>query len=140
MSGIVLIIVMIIFTSFQEKKGVEISFINDSEETFVKMTVETNGKKFSFSNICPGERTNPVLVGETYWFCHTVVATRRDTVLFTGFCTVGETLIKDGNLTVSYAIYPKKGEHRTLYANEVSYSGSAKNVGFPKTIWKENKE
>lgn len=113
------------------------TFINDSEEAFLKMTVETDGQKFSFANICPGERTAPVMVDETFWFCQTIAVTAKDTVLFTGFCLVGETLIKDGKLTVSYAIYPKKGEHRTLYADEVVYSGSAKNVGFPKFIWKE---
>src|SRR5688572_28639389 len=113
MSKSLLIIMLSFFTSFQKKQGVEISFVNDSEETFVKMTVETNGKKFSFSNICPGERTSPITVDETYWFCHTELITQRDTVLFTGFCYVGETLIKDGKLTVSYDIYPKKGEYRS---------------------------
>jgi hypothetical protein len=140
MTRLLLIVLGFVFTSFQKKKGVEISFVNDSEETFVQMAVETNGNKFSFFNICPGERTNPVTVDQTYWFIHTEVITRRDTVLFTGFCRVGETLIKDGQLTVFYALYPKKGERRSIYASEVSYTGSAKNVGFPKFIWKENKE
>lgn len=140
MRRILLIVLGFFFTSFQKKKGVEISFVNDSDETFVQMTVETSRKKFSFFNVCPGERTNPVTVDKTYWFIHTEVVTQHDTVLFTGFCPVGETLIEDGKLVVSYALYPKKGEHRSIYASEVSYTGSAKNVGFPKFVRKENKQ
>ena len=101
------------------------------------MTIKTDGKEFQFCNVRPGERTKPVIVNRTYWFCYTEVMTQHDTILYSGFCTVGETLITDGKLTVSYAIYPKKGEHRVLYANEVSYFGTAKKVGFAKFFWKE---
>lgn len=138
MCRILSIIIATVFTSFGSERGVKVFFVNDSEESFVSVTVETGGQRFSFSNLCPGERTRPVVVDKTYWFCHTVVVTQKDTVLFTGFCTVGETLITDGELAVSYALHPKKGKHRTLYASEVSYAGSAKNVGFPKFVWKEN--
>ena len=137
MNRVVFILLMTALTSFQQKQGVELSFVNDSEETFLKMTVETARRRFVFTNLRPGERTAPVMVDTTYWFCQTVAVTQRDSVLFTGFCAVGESLITDGNLIVSYAVYPKKGNRRSLYANEVCYTGSAKNVGFPKFVWKE---
>ena len=137
MLRIVSILTLFLFTSFHKESGVEISFVNDSEETFLSMTIKTDGKEFQFCNIRPGERTKPVVVSQTYWFCYTEVVTQLDTIKYSGFCTVGETKIKDGTLIVSYSIYPKKGEHRVLYASEVSYSGTAKNVGFEKVVWKE---
>jgi hypothetical protein len=131
-SQLITILIILFSTSFNRKSGVEVSFINDSEETFINMKVKSYAKEYEFCNLRPGEKTKPVTVDKTYWFIHTEVITQKDTVLFTGFCAVGETMIRDGKLVVSYGIRPKRGESRRLYASEVSYTGSAKNVGFPR--------
>jgi hypothetical protein len=132
MIKICLLLLLVFSSSLKPSEGVEISFKNDSAEDFKELTVTVSKKKYTFANIRKGETTKPIKAKETYWFCLTTAITERDTVLFSGFCTVGETLVKDGSIVVSYSIYPKNGEHRLLIANEVLYSGSAKNVGFAK--------
>lgn len=137
MNRIVLIFFLAFFASFKPYKGVEITFKNDTQEDFKMLKVSVDGEEFKFLNLNRGEKTKPISVKETYWFCETTAITQKDTVMFTGFCAVGETLIKDGELMISYTIFPKKGESRRLVANEVIYSGSAKNVGFSKITWEE---
>lgn len=132
MTRLALIILLTLFVSYKPFKGVEIIFKNDSEEDFRELNVSIDYNEYKFTKIKKGERTKPIRVKETYWFCETTAITEKDTIVFTGFCPVGETLIKDGSLLVSYTIYPKQGKYRRLIANEVNYSGSAKNVGFAK--------
>jgi hypothetical protein len=132
MIRLVLILFVLVFGSFKPLKGVELIFKNDSEEDFIEFKVSVENIEYNFTSLKKGERTKAIRVKETYWFYATTAITDKDTVVFTDFCPVGETMIKDGSLVVSYAIYPKRGQHRRLVANEVLYSGSAKNVGFTK--------
>jgi hypothetical protein len=126
-----------LFSSFKPEVGVDITFKNDSLEDFKLLRVSVDNKQFEFYNLKKGETTKPIRVKETYWFCETTAFTQKDSLVFTGFCSVGETLIKDGSLLVSYVIYPKKGDQRRLIPNEVSYCGSAQNVGFPKIQYED---
>jgi hypothetical protein len=137
MTRIALLFFFTLLTSFKTYKGVEISFKNDSEEDFKILQVSVDGEEFKFSNLKKGQKTKPINVKQTYWFCETTAITEKDTIMFTGFCSVGETIIKDGQLMVSYTVFPKEGESRRLVANEVIYSGSAKNVGYSKIKWED---
>jgi hypothetical protein len=137
MTRVIIIFLTMLFGSFKPTPGVDMTFKNDSEEDFKVLKVLVDGKEFKFSNLRKGEITKPIRIKETYWFCETTAITQKDSILFTGFCSVGETIIKDGSLMVSYTIYPKKGDQRRLIANEVTYCGSARNVGFPKMKYED---
>lgn len=132
MIRIALLFLLVFLNSFTFSQNVVVTFRNDSDEDFKVLKISVGDKEFKFKNLKKGQKTKPIKVKETYWFCETTAITKKDTLLFTGFCPVGETLIRDGVLMVSYVIYPKKGKYRRLVADEVKYSGSAKNVGFPK--------
>ena len=132
MARIILIFLLMLMGSFKPNVGVDVTFKNDSGEDFTLLKVSVDRKEFEFKNLRKGEKTKPIRVKETYWFCETIVLTHKDSLIFKGFCSVGETLIKDGSLMISYTIYPKKGVQRRLVTNEVFYCGSARNVGFPK--------
>ncbi|HWI89936.1 MAG TPA: hypothetical protein VNT20_01625 [Flavisolibacter sp.] len=138
MTRITLSFLFVFVASFAFSQNVKLTFKNDSDEDFKTLKVSVGESEFKFENLKKGQQTNPITVKETYWFCETTAITAKDTLLFSGFCPVGETLITDGTLMVSYVIYPKKGEYRRLVANEVTYSGSAKNVGFLKITIKDD--
>lgn len=137
MTRIALSFLFVFLCSFAFSQNVQITFKNDSDEDFKFLKISIGENEFQFMNLKKGQKTKAIAVKETYWFCETTAITQKDTLLFTGFCPAGETLITDGVLLVSYTIYPKKREYRRLVADEVVYSGSAKNVGFSKVKWEE---
>ena len=92
-----LLIPVILFVSFLPKQdGVNITFQNDTNETFKMLKVDIFGTEFLFKDLKKGEQTDPIHVPRTYRFCYARAITEKDTLLCLP-CRNGEKIYNEGN-------------------------------------------
>jgi hypothetical protein len=108
MKNIFIFLFITFFTMTSCKTGVEITFINESNENFKSLRVDAGGKDTIFENLESGKSTKPYIVKSSYSYCQAKVITENDTLYFIPFDFIGEKLYKSGKLKLKLKIRKDK--------------------------------
>ncbi|VXB60027.1 hypothetical protein FLAVO9AF_220032 [Flavobacterium sp. 9AF] len=110
--------IIILFTFFiltvSCKTGVEVTFTNQSEEDFERLTVGIFEKRFDFENLKNGQTTQPIKVEQIYPYCYAKAVTQNDTIRFIPIDYIGEKLRKQGKLNLKIYIDSTSNKKRQL--------------------------
>ncbi|MES1181697.1 MAG: hypothetical protein ABUL44_02785 [Flavobacterium sp.] len=109
-----ILICILIGTSFQTNNAVQLAFKNDSSDDFQKLTVNIRGNIYHFLNLPAGKTTKPIHVENTYKYCYAKAITAKDTLICQPVDFVGETLVTSGKLQMTFQIISESNGKRYL--------------------------